>query len=228
MSRSKQTSNGRGRSRVVTALGIAGALSLAGGASASNSATQSTAPVILAEEEISDVSLATFYVFDKENAGAHRSGARLAAGEGGCKTRRLQTGRLQTGRLQTRRLQTGRLQTGRLWRLWRPGLWRSRRLWRRLRRPWRLRRLQRLRRLLYRGWTPPRLLVLERLYRPRRDRGRTISSRSSRDAALPPICRPGTRGAPDGSQLRQAARTLKALSRYPRRIYPTGRRARSL
>jgi hypothetical protein len=41
-------------------LGIAGALSLASGASASNSPTQNTAPVILAEEEISDVSLATF------------------------------------------------------------------------------------------------------------------------------------------------------------------------
>ena len=41
--------------------------------------TQNTAPVILAEEEISDVSLATFYVFDKENTGAHRSGVQLAA-----------------------------------------------------------------------------------------------------------------------------------------------------
>jgi hypothetical protein len=92
MSRSKQTSKGRGRRRVVTALGVAGALSLAGGASASISPadhipTQNTAPVILAEEEISDVSLATFYVFDKENAGAHHSSVQLAArgcGHGGC------------------------------------------------------------------------------------------------------------------------------------------------
>ena len=82
MSRSKQTSKGRGRSRVVTALGIAGALSLTGGASASNSATQNTAPVILAEEEISDISLATFYVFDKENAGAHRWGHGLLHNRG--------------------------------------------------------------------------------------------------------------------------------------------------
>jgi hypothetical protein len=56
--------------------------------------TQNTAPVILAEEEISDVSLATFYVFDKENAPIH--GVRLAlvsinighgnrgCGHGGC------------------------------------------------------------------------------------------------------------------------------------------------
>ena len=57
MSRSKQTKKGRGRRRVVTALGaVAGALSLAGGASASSPVgdmpTQNTAPVILAEEEI--------------------------------------------------------------------------------------------------------------------------------------------------------------------------------
>jgi hypothetical protein len=87
MSRSKQTSKGRGRRRVVTALGVAGALSLAGGASASISSagdkpTQNTAPVILAEEEISDVSLLTFYVIDKENAGARS--IRLAAGRGRC------------------------------------------------------------------------------------------------------------------------------------------------
>jgi hypothetical protein len=90
MSRSKQTSKGRGRRRVVAALGVAGALSLAGGASASISPardlpTQDTAPVILSEEEMSDVSLATFYVFDKENAGAHRSGVQFAAQQGGCK-----------------------------------------------------------------------------------------------------------------------------------------------
>jgi hypothetical protein len=35
--------------------------------------TENTAPVItLGDEEISDVSLATFYVFDNENAGTHR------------------------------------------------------------------------------------------------------------------------------------------------------------
>ena len=74
MSRLKQTSKARGRRRAaVTALGVAGALSLASGASASiapagDLPTQNTAPVILAEEEISDVSLATFFVFDKENA----------------------------------------------------------------------------------------------------------------------------------------------------------------
>ena len=41
---------------------------------------------ILAEEEVSDVSLATFYVFDKENAGPFRPSVLLARGGcgGGC------------------------------------------------------------------------------------------------------------------------------------------------
>jgi hypothetical protein len=86
MSRSKQTAKGSSRRRAVTAWGVAGALSLAaGGASASigparDIPTKNTAPVFtLGEEEISDVSLATFYVFEKENAGAHRPGVQLAA-----------------------------------------------------------------------------------------------------------------------------------------------------
>src|SRR6516225_6723469 len=59
-------------------LGAAGLLSLAGGASAATSGApvadlpmQKTAPnheIILGEEELSDVSLSTFYVFDKESA----------------------------------------------------------------------------------------------------------------------------------------------------------------
>ena len=91
MSRLKQTSKTRGRKRAaVTALGVAGALSLASGASASiapagDLPTQNAAPVILAEEEISDVSLATFFVFDKENARPHLPGVQLARGCGhGC------------------------------------------------------------------------------------------------------------------------------------------------
>ena len=46
--------------------------------------------VTLCEEEIFDVSLATFYVFDKENAGTFRRGVRLAAGGCGCVRLRLQ------------------------------------------------------------------------------------------------------------------------------------------
>ena len=38
--------------------------------------------VFLGEEEITDVSLATFYVFDKESAGSLKPGVQLA--RGGC------------------------------------------------------------------------------------------------------------------------------------------------
>src|ERR1700760_4918841 len=79
----------------VKAFGVAGALSLAtcicGDCKASASTTSagnmpSSPRLLLAEEEISDVSLSTFYAFDKE--GAH-PGVRFAAGGhggggGGC------------------------------------------------------------------------------------------------------------------------------------------------
>ena len=77
------------RSKVVLALGAAGlSLSLASGASAAISGMNgaSSAPVSkqLYEEEISDVSLATFHVFDRENAGTHGGRAQLAMAAGGC------------------------------------------------------------------------------------------------------------------------------------------------
>ena len=68
-------------------------LSLASGASG-GPAVDMPAPnggvnheITLVEEEISDVSLATFYVFDKENIGTLRPGVQLArggCGGGGC------------------------------------------------------------------------------------------------------------------------------------------------
>ena len=71
----KQASKRTGRTKAVTALGAAGLLSLAGGASAAivgpAEPTEDTASrhvITLSEEEISDVSLATFYVFDNETA----------------------------------------------------------------------------------------------------------------------------------------------------------------
>src|SRR5215469_2244040 len=73
----------KGRRKAVTVLGVAGALSLVGGASGaavgppSDTLTANTT-VTLYEEEISDVSLSTFYVFDHENAGARRPSLRLA------------------------------------------------------------------------------------------------------------------------------------------------------
>ena len=82
MARTKQASKRNRRSKAVPVLGAAGlSLSLASGASASTSGAaadvspQNTSPnhqIFLGEEEISDVSLSTFYVFDKENAASTR------------------------------------------------------------------------------------------------------------------------------------------------------------
>jgi hypothetical protein len=89
MSHAKQASKRRGRRKAVTVLGVAGMLSLGGGASGaavgptSDAPTENTAAVItLGEEEISDISLTTFYVFDNENAGAHRPGLQLCQRRG--------------------------------------------------------------------------------------------------------------------------------------------------
>jgi hypothetical protein len=84
MSHGRRTSKRKGQTKAVTVLGVAGALSLAGGASGAavgppgDTLTANTAITLLHEEEISDVSLSTFYVFDHENAGARRPGLQLA------------------------------------------------------------------------------------------------------------------------------------------------------
>ena len=90
----KRFSIGKRRSKALPALGFAGmSLSMASGACASTSeASANTAPpsqkheIYLGEEEISDVSLATFHIFDKENAGPPPlfQKLRLAAGCGAC------------------------------------------------------------------------------------------------------------------------------------------------
>ena len=74
----KHTPKRKRGAKAVPVLGAAGLLSLAGGASAATGAApvadlppQTTTPnheIILGEEELSDVSLSTFYVFDKESA----------------------------------------------------------------------------------------------------------------------------------------------------------------
>ena len=94
MSRAKQGAERKRRGKAVPVLGAAGlSLTLASGASAATEAPVADVvthnagvshEITLSEEEISDVSLATFYVFDKENAGAFRPGVlRLAMGGGG-------------------------------------------------------------------------------------------------------------------------------------------------
>jgi hypothetical protein len=88
MSQRKQPS----KRKLAPALGAAGlSLSLAGGVSAASAASTADIQMLnskvgheitLYEEEISDVSLGTFYVFDKEKVGTFRS-LKLAQG-GGC------------------------------------------------------------------------------------------------------------------------------------------------
>jgi len=95
MPRLRKASKRDRRRKALPVFGIAGvSLSLAGAASASTagSATdipsQNTSPhhqFFLGEEEIFDVSLSTFYVFDKENAGVALIGKKLAWGCGGCR-----------------------------------------------------------------------------------------------------------------------------------------------
>lgn len=89
----KRTPKRKRRSKAGPVLGVAGlSLSLASGASggpAANMPTQkvqASQEIVLAEEEISDVSLATFYVFDKENISASRPGVEFVRGGcgGGC------------------------------------------------------------------------------------------------------------------------------------------------
>ena len=102
MARANQASKRNRRRKALPMLGIAGmSLSLVGGASAAiggaatDIASQNTSPGhagFLGEEEISDVSLSTFYVFDKENAVTPKIGEKLAwgcrcGGCGGCAVR---------------------------------------------------------------------------------------------------------------------------------------------
>ena len=93
-SRAKRGAERKRRGKAMLVLGAAGlSLTLASGASATTEAPVADVlahnggvshEITLSEEEISDVSLATFCVFDKENAGAFRPGVRLAMGAGGC------------------------------------------------------------------------------------------------------------------------------------------------
>jgi hypothetical protein len=93
MPQDKQTSKRKRRSKALPVLGAAGlSLSLASTASAvpggpavnlSTSGNGDGNQVFLGEEEIADVSLATFYVFDKEGLGAS-SGSNVELVRHGC------------------------------------------------------------------------------------------------------------------------------------------------
>jgi len=95
MSNAKRAPKRKRGAKAVPVLGAAGLLSLAGGASAATSGapvadlpTQKTAPnheIILGEEELSDVSLSTFFVFDKESAKSQLGDKVAWRGCGGCR-----------------------------------------------------------------------------------------------------------------------------------------------
>jgi hypothetical protein len=88
MARATQSSKAKRRSKAVPVLGIAGvSFAMAGGASAATGGAAADVPaqtattqhqLFLGEEEISDVSLSTFYVFDKENAATSNPGVKTA------------------------------------------------------------------------------------------------------------------------------------------------------
>jgi hypothetical protein len=94
MSNSKQTAKRKRRSKALPVLGAAGlSLSLAGTASAVPggpavdllpAGNGDSNQVTLGEEEISDVSLATFYVFDKEGDGTSSDVQLVGHGCHGC------------------------------------------------------------------------------------------------------------------------------------------------
>jgi hypothetical protein len=87
MPQPKETPQRKRRRKAVPVLGAAGlSLSLASGASAAmggvsaHPLTPVSQQMTLREEEISDVCLAAFHVFDKEIVGTQRPRARIAAG----------------------------------------------------------------------------------------------------------------------------------------------------
>src|SRR2546430_12234549 len=94
MPRKQQASKRKGRKEAVPVIGVVGvSLSLAGGASAATAVPVADTPsrdttlpqITLSEEEIADVSLGTFYVFDKEHAGTPHIGEKVAQRCGGCR-----------------------------------------------------------------------------------------------------------------------------------------------
>jgi hypothetical protein len=90
MPQTKRAAKRKRQGKVALTLGAAAGLSLSLASSASaaiggmNGASSALVSKQLYEEEISDVSLATFHVFNRENAGTHGGRARLAMGVGGC------------------------------------------------------------------------------------------------------------------------------------------------
>jgi len=93
MAQAKQASKRKRRRTALPVVGAAGvSFAMVGGAAATTPTANVPSRDIdarsvfaLGEEEMSDVSLATFYVFDKENARTPQAGVQLAWGCRGCR-----------------------------------------------------------------------------------------------------------------------------------------------
>ena len=86
MAQAKKAAKRKRRKIALPVMGAAGvSLALAGGASAISRDTASPREITLGEEEIADISLATFYVFDKEADGILQDNVILAGACGGCR-----------------------------------------------------------------------------------------------------------------------------------------------
>jgi hypothetical protein len=88
MAQAKRALKGKRPSKAISMLGIVGvSLAASSGGSAADTPSRNTVPfqrITLGDEEIADVSLATFHLCDDENLGTLRSGMRLAGGCAAC------------------------------------------------------------------------------------------------------------------------------------------------
>jgi hypothetical protein len=88
MAHAKRALKGKRPSKAISMLGIVGvSLAASSGGSVADTPSRNTVPfqrITLSDQEITDVSLATFHVCDHENLGTLRSGMRLAGGCAAC------------------------------------------------------------------------------------------------------------------------------------------------
>ena len=88
MAQAKRALKGKRPSKAISMLGIVGvSLAASSGGSVARTPSLNAVPIqriILSDEEITDVSLATFHVYDDEYLGTPRSGTRLARGCAAC------------------------------------------------------------------------------------------------------------------------------------------------
>jgi hypothetical protein len=88
MAQAKRALKSKRPSKALSMLGFVGvSLAASSGGSVPDMPSRNTVPfqrITLRDEQIADVSLATFHLFDQENPETLRSGRKLAGGCGGC------------------------------------------------------------------------------------------------------------------------------------------------